>query len=327
MAEPIKLPSGNWRIQIRMAGLNESATFPTKTEAKIWAQKRSTEIRKIRRGEIPDKTLAQLLERYMEEESPKKKGHIQERFRIKRMMTMLPISRLVMSLTSVDISNFKNMRAKSVAPASVNKELAVLSTAFDIARREWKWMGDNPCKDVHRMTEPHHRERIISDDEIVAVCKALGYTEESRIVTVGQQVAVCFLLALETGMRAGEICRLTWNNVYEDYVHLPDTKAGIPRNVALTKQAVKLINKMRGVNSPNLFYLSPPTLDAYFRKYKKMAGLEGFTFHDTRHTAATRLAPKLPLLDLCKMFGWLDPKRAMTYYNPTASDIAKRLNI
>ncbi|MFI8143290.1 integrase, partial [Acinetobacter baumannii] len=51
-----------------------------------------------------------------------------------------------------------------------------------------------------------------------------------------------------------------------------------------------------------------------------------FTFHDTRHTAATRIAPKLPLLDLCKMFGWTDPKRAMVYYNPTSSQIAARLS-
>jgi hypothetical protein len=38
------------------------------------------------------------------------------------------------------------------------------------------------------------------------------------------------------------------------------------------------------------------------------------------------LSPRLDLLDLCKMFGWSNPKMAMRYYNPTASDIAARLN-
>ena len=60
-------------------------------------------------------------------------------------------------------------------------------------------------------------------------------------------------------------------------------------------------------------------------KTRTSAEMYGFTFHDTRHTAATRIALKIPLLDLCKMFGWSDPKRAMVYYNPTASEIASRL--
>jgi hypothetical protein len=31
------------------------------------------------------------------------------------------------------------------------------------------------------------------------------------------------------------------------------------------------------------------------------------------------------VLDLCKMFGWTNPKMAMVYYNPTAAQIAGRL--
>ena len=34
---------------------------------------------------------------------------------------------------------------------------------------------------------------------------------------------------------------------------------------------------------------------------------------------------KLHVLDLCRAFGWSNPKRAMVYYNPAAGDIAKRL--
>jgi integrase len=61
------------------------------------------------------------------------------------------------------------------------------------------------------------------------------------------------------------------------------------------------------------------------RKAKGKAGIEGVTFHDSRHTAATWLAPRMDVLDLCKMFGWSNPKQAMTYYNPTASQIAARI--
>lgn len=72
--------------------------------------------------------------------------------------------------------------------------------------------------------------------------------------------------------------------------------------------------------------MSAQSLDANFRKYRARAGLSGFTFHDTRHTAATMLSHKVDVLTLCKIFGWSNTSQALTYYNPTASDIARRLN-
>ncbi|AKQ59688.1 Phage integrase family protein [Bordetella hinzii] len=82
---------------------------------------------------------------------------------------------------------------------------------------------------------------------------------------------------------------------------------------------------MKGWDDDFVFGLKTASLDALFRKYRERAGLEGFTFHDTRHTAATMISKKIDVLDLCKMFGWTDPKMAMVYYNPHASSIAARL--
>lgn len=67
------------------------------------------------------------------------------------------------------------------------------------------------------------------------------------------------------------------------------------------------------------------TVDALFRRARDRAGLSGFTFHDARHTAATRLAGKLDVLTLCKVFGWTNPAQAMAYYNPSPGEIARRM--
>jgi len=74
--------------------------------------------------------------------------------------------------------------------------------------------------------------------------------------------------------------------------------------------------------------MSSQTLDAMFRKYRKRAGLEGFTFHDSRHTAATRMAMsrRVDALQLCAIFGWRNPRQAMAYFNPTASQLAAALS-
>jgi integrase len=122
--------------------------------------------------------------------------------------------------------------------------------------------------------------------------------------------------ALETGMRASEICNL--KTVAGKVAILPDTKNGEKREVPLSDKALSIWNQ-------GAFKLTPRQLDAMWRKLCKKAGIEGLHFHDLRGSAATRLSKTLNLLQLCRMFGWKDPKHAMIYYRETAEDVAKLL--
>lgn len=97
------------------------------------------------------------------------------------------------------------------------------------------------------------------------------------------------------------------------------------RLVPLSPVAARVLQAMRGWDEASVFGLRPQTLDAFFRRYHQRAGLLGFTFHDSRHTAATRMARRLDVLDLCKVFGWKNATMALAYYNPSASQIAARL--
>jgi integrase len=153
----------------------------------------------------------------------------------------------------------------------------------------------------------------------------MGYSPALRVRTVAQSVAVCFLTALRTGMRAGELTGLNWDRVEVDHVILPITKTK-PRKVPLSDKALRLIDKMKGYDPQLVFGTNSRSLDANFRKYRDRAGLEGFTFHDSRHTAATMLSRMLDVMDLCRMFGWTDTRMALRYYNPSASSISQILN-
>lgn len=154
--------------------------------------------------------------------------------------------------------------------------------------------------------------------------RVLRWAPGVPVRTVSAAVAHAFLLALQTGARAGEICGLRWEDVRADHFVVVDGKTG-RRNVPAVPTTLRVIEAMRGYDDSLVFGLEARSLDAMFRKYRTRAGLSGFTFHDTRHTAATRLAQHLHILDLCKMFGWRNPKRAMVYYNPTAGEIARRI--
>lgn len=72
--------------------------------------------------------------------------------------------------------------------------------------------------------------------------------------------------------------------------------------------------------------VSAQTASVLFRRARIRAEIDDLTFHDSRHEACTRLARKLDLLDLARMLGHRDLRSLRTYYNPTAVEIAERLD-
>lgn len=327
MATISRLPSGRWRAQIKLRGVRESESFQTRQIANRWAAEREAQIEhELAAGPERTRTLAAVLVRYRDEVTPSKRGARVERTRIDAIVRHYPglVSLTLATLTPERLGQWRDERLGEVKPATVARYMTVLTAALEHARREWRWLKTNPMRDVRRPAATPHRERTIHWREIRCMLKTAGYSR-SRCRTMTEATARAMLFAIRTGMRAGEICALTWTDVREDHVILHRTKLGTGRNVALSRGARRVIESMRGWHPIEVFGLRPQTLDALFRKLRDTAGLAGFTFHDTRHTAATMLARKLDVLDLCKMFGWRNTTRALTYFNPTASDIARRL--
>ena len=320
----IKPHAGGYRAFLCVAGVRESKVFRTKREAAAWASVREAEIRNAA-GKSPGEkhTLGEALKKYGEEVSPGKKGKRWELVRLAAFERSLPVTLAIGKVTPALLGQWRDGRLKSVSAGSVIREIALLSHVFETARREWGWISANPLADVRRPPSPDHRSRVITRGEVSALLRAMHYTR-GPVRSVTHAVACCVLLALRTGLRAGEICSLPWCLVYADYATV-DGKTGV-RDVALTTKARRIIEQLRGFDDALVAGIKTATLDALFRKYRSRAGLSGFTFHDTRHTAATWIAQKIPVLDLCKMFGWSNPAMAMVYYNPSASDISKRLS-
>jgi integrase len=124
-------------------------------------------------------------------------------------------------------------------------------------------------------------------------------------------------------MRADELRAIKWTDVKKDHVVLHKSKTDPGRGCAFVPGGT-ILEQLRGWDAEYVFGFSSQSLDANFRKYRERAGLEGFTFRDTRHTVATRIVvrPSMTTLVLGKIFGWTNPKQAMTYFNPTASQLA-----
>jgi integrase len=222
------------------------------------------------------------------------------------------------SLRGVDFAKYCDDRLKDCNPATVRRELVVISHLFNTARKLWLLPIDNPVAAISKPPAGRHRERRLSDDE---ERQLLAAAAESKAPTLG----FCITLALETGMRAGEIVSLSWEQVdlANSVIRLDMTKNGERRVVPLTEAAVAAI---RGLPRPILggrvtsFYDSRG-LSAAFRRACERAGISGLRFHDLRHEAASRFARRMPVATLAKVMGWKTIQMAMCYYNPTPAEL------
>ena len=329
MATPTKTAQGTWRVQIEIRGVRDSHTAPTKREASEWAARRATEIRAMATGQAGTvKTLRDALRKYAEEVSPTKRGEGKEIIRLRAFERQgLPLHKPLASVTADDLIAWRDARLAVNARGSVLRDMTLLGSVLEHARRDWRWISTNAMRDVRRPANPDHRQRVISGPEVRGVLRALGHDRRRPVRSVSQAVALAFLFSLATGMRAGEVCALAWADVRADHVVLHTSKTGQGRDVPLSPVAQRLLERLKVWDAVQVFGLQSQTLDALFRRARARAGLEGFTFHDARHTAATRIGRQrlLDVLELCRMFGWRDPKMAMVYFNATASQIAARM--
>lgn len=322
-----------WRVQIYVQGQRDSGTFPTKKEALAWSAQRETELRQQKKtGIVAGKTVQNAFERYEVEVSRTKRGHRWEAVRLgalKEVEIGDPPARFgdikLSSLTTAHVAQLRDRRLKSVLSSTVNRELNLVSHVFTTARKEWHWIAESPTRDVRRPKNPASRDRRPTDDEIERLCFSLGFNEEP-VTTKNQAVAVAFLFAIETAMRAGEICALEPDDIAGQVARLRMTKNGTKRDVPLSTRAVELLSLLPKTEGKSVFGITAASLDALFRKAKERCMIGDLTFHDSRHEAITRLARKLNVLELARMVGHRDLRMLQVYYNESAATIAQRLD-
>lgn len=326
MAKPKKLSSGRWFIQFKVKGIRKSSTFDTSTEAKAWETKERADIIRGVKGEIPDKSFGDLLKRYADEVSSQKRGEKWERVRI-GLILRDDLARVKLDrLNETHIAAWRDRRLKSVSPASVRREWNLLSNACNIAIREWKWLKENPFSQVRRPPPPESRDRLFSCSEIESILVSLGWEDGITPDTQSAKVAAVMLFALESGMRCGEICSLTWGDVGPTVAEVRKGKTrAATRRVPLTRFAQEIIESVRGLDPSLVFALNEAQVDALFRKARDRCGIVDLHFHDSRATAITRLAKRLDILDLARMIGHRDLRMLQVYYRETAEDIAAKL--
>lgn len=313
-----------YRAHLCVDGVRESKVFVTRKEASQWALEREAE---LSGRKLPEKTFGDAMMRFAREVSEGRAGGQWERVRLKALGKGKLARRRLEAINASDFADWRDARlAEGKAPATVAREMNLLRSVLEVARRDWGWLRANPMKDVRWPKTPKGRARRITPEEEAALTDAFGLANGLKAETATQRVGLTFLFALETAMRSGEILGLTRQHIYLDaqYVHLPKTKNGESRDVPLSRRACEILRALPLGFGP-VFQLDAATRDVLWRRVRDTTPHRDIHFHDSRAEAIWRLSKKLDVMQLARVIGHRDLKSLMIYYNEPAAMMAKLL--
>jgi integrase len=318
---------GKWQAQVRRKGMAPRAkSFAFKQDAERWA--RDLEAQLDRAGALPDTrlaertTLADVLTRYRDEITPKKRSSVSERARIAGILRRQICHRTLTVLSTSDLSTYRDERLLEVAPATVIRELNTISHAIDTARRDWGvHLVQNPCKLVRRPSPPRGRtRRLVGDEEQLLLAAA----DAGRV----DYLRPLIILAIETGMRRGELLGLEWRHIDLEarVAHLPLTKNGESRDVPLSTRAVGTLRALQTGKDGQVFAAAPNAVRLAWERLVRRAGLSDLHFHDLRHEAVSRLFERgLNVVEVSSISGHKELRMLGRYTHLRAVDLAHRL--
>lgn len=286
----IRKRNGQWQVQVRRRGFDPvSKTFQTRQDATGWARQIEGEMDRsvyVPRKAAESITVKALTDRYLKDVAPQKRSHRAMRYDLLALGRHFR-HRTLSTLTPTDVAAFRDARlASGCAGATVRKQLNVLARVIDTAGREWGIHAPtNPARMVSRPSPAPGRSRRVNRDEEKALLDACRASRACNLDAIA-------VLALETGMRLGELLGLRWADVSLErrIAHLAMTKNGHARTVPLSIRAVELLQTLRGDGRGRVFPNWKDTLSfehAWHRAVLK-SKLEDLRFHDLRHEATTR---------------------------------------
>ena len=317
-----------YQVKIRRKGYPPaSQTFADKLAAETWMHE--TEAAMTRGAFVDptparDTTLDDLLRRYAQEVSPLKRGHAVERIRLD-FLARQPIAKATLAdLSAAMVREYRDTRLRAVAGSTVNRELNLLGHVIETARKEWAIpMRGNPVQEVRRPKNPPARDRRLRPGEEARLLAACGAARGGFLLD-------CVQLAIETGMRQGEIVGLDWADVdlgrQVVRLHAGATKNGHGRGVPLSRTAVAVLQR-RGPEVGRVFPgVTAEAVKQAFAKAAARAGMPDLHFHDLRHEAVSRLFELgFNVMEAAAVSGHRDLSMLRRYVHLEASALAARL--
>ncbi len=240
-------------------------------------------------------TFEKLVEEFIEKHSKVEKTnplvdvHLSKR--LIKFFGQTPIEKI----TPLDLKEWRKWRVEHVTQrgtkikkSSVNRELALLKTMFNLAV-EWGWLSESPANSMKPLKGETKRMRFLTNEEISHLLSCAPGYMKPIIIT-----------AISTGMRRGEILNLKWKEVdlEHGFIRVVKTKNHESRDIPVNRYLAETLEGLSESREPGGYVFCNGngkkrcTIGQAFRKATAKAGLEDFRFHDLRHTAASLFASR-----------------------------------
>jgi len=334
--------SGWWQAIVRRKGHPEqSKTFERKADADVWAATVESEIGRgvfTSSGDSERTTLSDLIKQFKTDFAPHHyRVREDEKEAWRYQCARLEEAIGPYSLAAIDqrvVALYRDGRLKgsekrrAVSSSTVRKELYMLSKLLGYAETECgiALPRGNPVEKIRKPTEGKSRERRLNTKE-------WGKLETECRGSRNPWLWPAVQLATETAMRQGELLQLVWSDI--DFkrglamLSDPDKiKNSDPRAVPLSKAALATLKALaRPIDGGPVLPVERMTLYHAFLYACRRAKISGFTFHDLRHEALSRLAERgdFSVLEMAAISGHKTLQMLKRYTHLQAEKLAKKL--
>jgi integrase len=302
-------------VQIRKnAHQSISKTFNDLKAAKKWANHMEDRIELGEQFYQSNKsiTLKEVIYRYLNEITPCKRGQESETRRINRLLKEPICKEKIYLLQTKDFIEFRDKRIKD-GNRTCHYDLVLLRHIFNVTIKQWNLFNlDNPLVNVPKPKLNPSRQRRLTEAEYTYLVKG-NYPQ--------QILRNIIELAIETGMRRGEILNIKSEHIKEQTLLIPVTKNGHPRIIPLTKRALYILE-----NTQLPFPMSANAVRLAWDRLKKKGNIKDLHFHDLRHEAISRFFEKgLSIPEVALISGHKDVRMLFRYTHLKAEDILRKL--
>ena len=193
---------GKWQAQVRRANYpSQTKSFILKKDAEEWARKIEIQIQQddcgIQQKNFP--TFKEIILRYLEEVSIKKKGYQVEKYHLQHILKNNWVNKSINQIKPNLIVNYRDERLITVKSSTVLREFNILQHIFSTAIKEWGYPIANPFHQIRKPNGNFRRERRLTEAEYTYLVKG-NYPQ--------QILRNIIELAIETAMRRGEILNI-----------------------------------------------------------------------------------------------------------------------
>lgn len=242
------------------------------------------------------------------EETAHKKDHKHDREKLCWIARHWHTKRLE-EIDRESVRSLAKIKLSEVKASTVNRYLALIRAILRRAVIEWEWIDKAPH--IRLFPEPSRRVRWLRPEQARKLLEELPEHQRHAVV-----------FALSTGLRAGNVLGLRWEQVDFDRrvcsFDAAQMKNGEDFHVSLNDNALEILYARQNIHPDYVFTFRGKPVKCFSTKawYKAMdrAGIENFRWHDLRHTWASWLVQEgVPLYALQEMGGWKNSNMVRRY--------------